>query len=350
MPENAVAAAIAEEQELEIPDQLPVLPLHHGVLFPELTVPLLVSRPEHIKLVDDALVKDRVLVAVAQRDNKIEKPTLVDLHRLGVAVFILKMMRSPEGHYHLLVRTSKKLQLLETVQEEPYLVVRVAPIEETVQSNKQIEAMVVNIRNLFQRIVELTGMPQELALVATNVEGPYPLAYLVASNLDLKVDEAQEVTAEAFKRGLYLVNMGAFGTRALRVAPPLIMNKEQADASLEILETEPVIETLFQRGQKLMDGIQEILNRAGMPHFVTGLPPMFSFVLGVEEEPVEFRDYCAGDDPLYERLAMALIEREVMLDCDGREPWFLCYSHSEQDIAETLTAFEDAVKTVKREV
>jgi glutamate-1-semialdehyde aminotransferase len=46
---------------------------------------------------------------------------------------------------------------------------------------------------------------------------------------------------------------------------------------------------------------------------------------------------------------MALIERGVMLDADGREPWFLCYSHSEQDIADTLTAFEDAVKTVKRE-
>ena len=61
MPENAVASPIVEEEELEIPEQLPVLPLHHGVLFPELTVPLLVSRPEHIKLVDDALVKERVL-------------------------------------------------------------------------------------------------------------------------------------------------------------------------------------------------------------------------------------------------------------------------------------------------
>ena len=120
-----------------------------------------------------------------------------------------------------------------------------------------------------------------------------------------------------------------------------------AAATLEILETEPIIETLFQRGQKLMDGIHEILSRVGMPHFVTGLPPMFSFILGVEEEPVDFRDYCTGDDPLYERLAMALIERGVMLDADGREPWFLCYSHSEQDVAETLTAFEDAVKAVK---
>ena len=120
-----------------------------------------------------------------------------------------------------------------------------------------------------------------------------------------------------------------------------------AAATLEILETEPVFETLFQRGQKLMDGIHEILTRAGIPHYVTGLPPMFSFILGVEEEPVDFRDYCTGDDPLYERLAMALLERGVMPDCDGREPWFLCYSHSEQDIADTLTAFEDAVKAVK---
>ena len=193
MPENAVTPTIAEQEELEIPEQLPVLPLRHGVIFPELTVPLLVSRPEHIKLVDDALVKERVLVAVAHRDENTEKPTLIDLHQVGVAVFILKMMRSPEGQYHLLVRTSNKLRLIETVQEEPYLVVRVEPIEDSVQMDKQIEAMVVNIRTLFQRIVELTNMPHELAVVAANVEGPYPLVYLVASNLDLKVEEAQEI-------------------------------------------------------------------------------------------------------------------------------------------------------------
>jgi ATP-dependent Lon protease len=181
------------EEEQQIPEQLPVLPLHRGVLFPELTLPLMVSRPEHIKLVDEALVKDRVLVAVAQRDEKVEKPALMDLYRLGVAVFIVKMMRSPEGHYHLLVRTSKKVRLLETIQEEPYLVARVETIEEIVETGKEIEAMVLNIRNLFQRVVELTNMPPELAMVAANVEGPYPLIYLVASNLDLKLAEAQEI-------------------------------------------------------------------------------------------------------------------------------------------------------------
>jgi ATP-dependent Lon protease len=192
MAEEAVNIVETEEQQ-PIPENLPVLPLHRGVLFPELTVPLMVSRPEHIKLVDEALVKDRALVAVAQRDEKIEKPSLMDFYRMGVAVFILKMMRSPEGQYHLLVRTSKKVRLLETVQEEPYLIARVEPVEEIVETSKEIQAMVVNIRNLFQRFVDLSNMPPELGMVAANVEGPYPLIYLVASNLDLKLTEAQEV-------------------------------------------------------------------------------------------------------------------------------------------------------------
>ncbi|MGD8369926.1 MAG: endopeptidase La [Syntrophobacterales bacterium] len=192
MVENAVTP-ITTEEEHQIPQKLPVLPLHHGVLFPELTVPLLVSRPEHIKLIDDALVKDRVLAAVAQRDENIEKPSLVDLFTTGVAVFILKMMRTPEGPYQLLIRTSKKIRLLETVQEEPYLMARVEPLDDLVETSKEIEAMVVNIRNLFQRVVELSNMPDELGLLAANVEGPYPLVYLVASNLNLKVDEAQEI-------------------------------------------------------------------------------------------------------------------------------------------------------------
>ncbi|MDH3965239.1 MAG: LON peptidase substrate-binding domain-containing protein, partial [Deltaproteobacteria bacterium] len=192
MAEEAVNLTNTEEEQT-IPEHLPVLPLHQGVLFPELTVPLLVSRPDHIKLIDEALLKDRALVAVAQRDNTVEKPALVDLYRVGVAVFILKMMRSPEGHYHLLVRTYKKVRLTETVQEEPYLVAKVEIIEDAVQMDKQIEAMVLNIRNLFQRVAELANMPAELAFVATNVEGPHPLISLVASNLDLTLAEAQEI-------------------------------------------------------------------------------------------------------------------------------------------------------------
>jgi glutamate-1-semialdehyde 2,1-aminomutase len=127
-----------------------------------------------------------------------------------------------------------------------------------------------------------------------------------------------------------------------------VVGTAAADATLEILENEPVIKTINEYGRLLMDGIGEILTRADIPHFVTGPPPMFSLLLGVDQEPTDFRDYCKGDDALYERIAFALIDRGVMPDCDGREPWFLCFGHNEEVVADTLTAFEDAVKEVKK--
>jgi glutamate-1-semialdehyde 2,1-aminomutase len=119
-----------------------------------------------------------------------------------------------------------------------------------------------------------------------------------------------------------------------------------ADATLEILENEPIIPSINHRGQRLMEGIHDILTRAGVPHYVTGLPSMFSLLLGVEEEPLDYRAYCQGDDALYQRLVLALMDRGVLPDIDGREPWFLCYQHDDQVVSDTLTAFEDAVKAV----
>lgn len=119
-----------------------------------------------------------------------------------------------------------------------------------------------------------------------------------------------------------------------------------ASVTLDLLEKEPILESIFANGRKLMDGIDEILTRAGIPHCMTGLPPMFSFILGTDQEPLNFRDYCKGDEELYEKLIMALIEEGAMPDCDGREPWFLCYAHTEPVIAETLDMFERAVKQV----
>jgi glutamate-1-semialdehyde 2,1-aminomutase len=127
-----------------------------------------------------------------------------------------------------------------------------------------------------------------------------------------------------------------------------VVGAAAADATLEILENEPIIETIFQHGQALMDGIDDILTRAGIPHHLIGLPPIFGLILGTNEEPADFRAYQKGDAALYEGLAMALIERGVMPDGDGREPWFLSYSHGDKEISQTLTAFADAVKAVKR--
>ena len=126
-----------------------------------------------------------------------------------------------------------------------------------------------------------------------------------------------------------------------------VVGAAAADAALEIIENEPVLETINKHGQALMDGIDEILAEADIPHFVTGVPSMFGIFLGSDDEPTDFRDYLAGDGDLYEDIAMELIHNGVQPDGDGREPWFLCYALSDADVDETLNIFNDSVKAAK---
>lgn len=126
-----------------------------------------------------------------------------------------------------------------------------------------------------------------------------------------------------------------------------VIGTAAAIATLEILESEPVLETIAKRGKALMAGIGEILTEADMPHSVIGVPSMFGIVIGTDQEPHDFRAYFKGKGGLYEQLAIELIQRGVQPDGDSREPWFLCYALSEADVDETLNVFNDAVKAVK---
>ncbi|MCS7010018.1 MAG: aspartate aminotransferase family protein [Anaerolineales bacterium] len=118
-------------------------------------------------------------------------------------------------------------------------------------------------------------------------------------------------------------------------------------ATLTILQREPVMETIQQRGRRLMNGLKEIFEEAGWPAVVMGYPAMFSFAIGVEKVTCQ-RDWNNSDQDLYLRLVEAAIERGVMPDYDPREPWFLSYSHSEADIDRTLEVYADVVKSVRK--
>jgi glutamate-1-semialdehyde 2,1-aminomutase len=120
-----------------------------------------------------------------------------------------------------------------------------------------------------------------------------------------------------------------------------------AAATLEILESEPVLATIAQRGKMLMSGLGEVLSDAGIPHQLLGHPSMFGIALGASEPPVDFRGYSETDVDLYERIMVELGKLGALPELDGREPWFLSYSHSERDIADTLEWFEQAVKTAR---
>ncbi len=117
---------------------------------------------------------------------------------------------------------------------------------------------------------------------------------------------------------------------------------------LDILETRPILAEVSQRGKRLMDGMDEILTEADIPHFMTGLPAMFGFILGTESAPQDFRAYAKGDGEMYEKIAMQAIARGVMPDSDGREPWFMCHAHDDKIVDDTLEVFKEAVYAAKK--
>jgi glutamate-1-semialdehyde 2,1-aminomutase len=116
---------------------------------------------------------------------------------------------------------------------------------------------------------------------------------------------------------------------------------------LNLLKSKPILKTIEQRGQRLMDGLKDIFEENDFPVVMTGYPAMFSFSLGVESVTSQ-RDWAKSNQEMYLKLAEKAIECGVMPDHDAREPWFLCYEHSDADIDETLNVYAEIVKEVKK--
>lgn len=117
-------------------------------------------------------------------------------------------------------------------------------------------------------------------------------------------------------------------------------------ATLKLLKSEPVIETINRRGTRLMEGLRRIFAEAGLQASLSGYPGMFAFSLGIEQ-PTCQREWAESDRPHLLRLAEAAMERGVMPDYDPREPWFLCYSHTDADVDRTLEVYSEIVRTVR---
>jgi glutamate-1-semialdehyde 2,1-aminomutase len=122
-----------------------------------------------------------------------------------------------------------------------------------------------------------------------------------------------------------------------------------AAATLEVLETTDALEQIQARGQRLMQGMSEVLTEAGIDHEVTGQPAMFGLVLEPARRPViDYRTGMDSNNALYERIAFAMRDRGVEVEPDWREPLFLCAALSDGDLDETLNVLNDAVKAVKQ--
>ena len=184
---------------LPIPESLPILPLHGFVFFPGMGFPLQVASDSSKQLIDEALLTNRMIGLVATRQDKDAKDASEqtapgdDLYRIGVVGYIHKMTKAEEGYYQVLVSGLKKIQLAEISQREPFIRAQVDEVPMELTEDQKIDALLLNIRNQFQKLVKLTQLPQEMAVTVSSMANHFHAAYMVISQLNLKVEEEQKL-------------------------------------------------------------------------------------------------------------------------------------------------------------
>src|SRR5437773_2782205 len=185
-----------DDQELKIPDTLPVLPLPDTVVFPYMIVPLFVNREQSTKAVDQSLAENRMIMLLAQKDANIDDPKAADLHDFGTVSVIMRMLKLPDGRIRILVQGFSRAKVESFDESQPFLSAKVQPRTEVqgVAESVELEALIRNVKSATEKATSLgKNISQDLLSIITSLDDPGRLADLVASNLDLKVDKAQEV-------------------------------------------------------------------------------------------------------------------------------------------------------------
>ena len=180
--------------DIAIPTELPMLPLRGVVIFPSAIVPLLISRASSLKVVEQALAGDRMLGVVAQKNPEDEEPEASGLFTRGTAGRILKMLKYPDNSVRILVQGLRRIEIAEYLQHTPFFRARVRHLSDIQTPSKDLEAMQAHMVNQFAKFVSMIPyLPDELQVVVMNIKDPGKVTDLIASNLNVSLEEKQDL-------------------------------------------------------------------------------------------------------------------------------------------------------------
>jgi ATP-dependent Lon protease len=183
-----------KDDKVSIPNRIPILPLRGTVLYPELILPIMVGRKRSVKLIDDAMEKDRIIGVVTQKRSETEDPKEDELYGIGVGALILRMIREMDGSQRVIVQGLSRIRIEQYAQRDPYYVAQVEVIDESSAQGVEVEALMMNLKNLFEKAVDLAPyLTNEMGQMVSNIKSPGILADLIASNLNIPTTEKQNI-------------------------------------------------------------------------------------------------------------------------------------------------------------
>jgi ATP-dependent Lon protease len=185
----------APEGPVEVPDVISILPLRNSVLFPGSIIPIDVGRKKSVKLVEEAISKERPVIGiVTQRDARTEEPGPADLYSVGCAARILKVIKLAKDNFSVILQGVARIRLTEIVGQEPFMTSRVQALPDAPSTEVELDALVMNVKDVAKRVIKLMPeLPKEASALVDNVTEPGQLSDVIISNLDVQVDEKQDV-------------------------------------------------------------------------------------------------------------------------------------------------------------
>ncbi len=192
--EQSVVGFEEDLSDVELPQELPILPLRGVVIFPSAIVPLLISRASSLKLVEDCRKSNNLLGLAAQKNPEDEAPDPQALFSRGSAGRILKMLKYPDDSVRILVQGLKRIDIREYGQIEPYYRAQVTPLENETEASRDLDARQAHLVSQFAKFVSMVPyLPDELQGVVMNIKDPAKVTDLIGSNLNVSVDEKQDL-------------------------------------------------------------------------------------------------------------------------------------------------------------
>lgn len=193
----------AEEEEnmnsQEYPDELAILPLRNNVLFPGVVIPITVGRDKSIKLIQDANKGNKIIGVVSQKNQEVEAPEFVDLHKVGTVAQIVRLFKMPDGSSTVIIQGKRRFELVQPLETEPYMKAKVKLLSESKvdPKDKEIKVMFKTIKDLALQIInESPNIPSEASFAIGNIDSPTFLVNFISSNMNADVSKKQEMLNE----------------------------------------------------------------------------------------------------------------------------------------------------------
>ncbi len=190
----------SNNEEMDIPEVLPMMAVRDVVVFNYMIIPLFVGRPGSVEAVNEALGTNKLLMLVTQKDATKDNPKVEDLYEVGMVCVVMRTLKLPDGRLKVLVQAMSKARIKEFVRTEPSYQVSVEVIEdvEAEEVTVEVEALMRAVREQTEKIMSLRGiLSADLMMIINNIEDPGRLADLVGSNLRLKISESQKILEES---------------------------------------------------------------------------------------------------------------------------------------------------------